>query len=216
MECKICGKEIAEGREYCDECAALVPDEEVIHITKEDIKKLNKKEPRLKADGPFINVEGYAKSLVTNYANILAVIGAVLMYLSPYFSWLKIKTDGRTIKGSMFDIAGKYINDVIALKQPVLIVCGILFIISGIMMLIFSARENIRLLRPYADNYLLRLIPVVFAAAAFIMVITNGAYKNVFKNSHVEGGAGKTMCIIGVIVYILSIVMDKANANSEQ
>lgn len=213
MECKVCGKEIADGKEYCEDCEQLIPDSEVIHVTRDDLKRIKKKEPRLKADGPFIDIEGYARSLITDYANILALVGAVLMYLSPYCCWLKI-TAGKTIKGSLFDIAGKYIDDIIALKQPELAVSCILLILSGIMMLILSARENIRLLRPYADNYIIRFIPVVLSIIAGGIVMLNSEYRNVLKYSSVESGVGKTMCILGIILYVLSIVMSKATEES--
>lgn len=213
MKCKVCGKEIAEDKEYCEECEEIIPDSEVIRVTRDDLKKLKKKEPRLKAEGPFIDIEGYVKSLIKDYSNILALVGAVLMYLSPYCCWLKITAE-KTIKGSLFDISGKYIDEIIALKQPELVVSCILLIISGIIMLILSARENIRLLRPYSDNYILRCVPVFLSIIAGGIVLLNSEYRNVLKYSSVESGAGKTMCILGIIIYVLSLIMSKATEES--
>lgn len=208
MLCKGCGREIAEDREYCEECEVLEQDTEVIHITEDDIKKFNRKEPRLKAEGKFIDIEGYARSLVSNITNLIALAGAVLMYLSPYSCWLFNDSGDGKVRASLFDISGRYVDEVLALKQPVIIFACILLLLSGVMMLVMTARENIRPLRPYADSWFIRLIPVVISIAGYVLVVTDKAYRIVSEYDGVGEGAGRLMCAAAIILYTLSVVLD--------
>lgn len=217
MVCRGCGKEIAEGQEYCEMCAP--PEEEaVIRVTKDDIKKLKKKEPRLKREGPFINVEGYAKSLTTNVTNIMALIGAVLLYLSPFFSWLRRFDEDERVTGSLFDIGGR--NATFSVRHAGLLAVAVLLLLMGLVMLIWSARENIRPLRPMADMYILRLIPAAIGLLAYILVITNRSYNAVLEAAEEVGvkmdrGTGGILCIAGLVVYVLSVIFDITNRNGE-
>lgn len=206
MVCKGCGKEIEDGQEYCDACARVEMETEVIHVTRDDLKKLNRREPRLKADGPFLDLEGYARSLKDNFTNILALLGAVLLYLAPFCSWMKREGQSGTRWGSLFDLGGKRAE--LAVHQNVLIVCSVVILVMAVSMLVFSARENIRPLRPYTDAYLLRLIPVVPGIAAYIVILKNSAYNAALAASGTSPGIGRIICAAGFIVYALSVVFD--------
>lgn len=213
MVCKGCGKEIEDGQEYCGACS-LSAEDNVIRVTKDDIKKLKKKAPRLKSEGPFINVEGYVKSLTSDITNMMALIGAVLLYLSPFFSWLRRGEGSERVKGSLFDVGGK--NAVLSVHHAGLLIAAVLLLLMGIAMLIWSARENIRLLRPMADQYLLRLIPAVIGLLAYILVITNRSYNTVLKAAadakiEMDKGFGGILCVAGLAVYVLSVVFDIVN-----
>ena len=99
MVCRECGKEIADGLDYCTECGAPVEEPIVIKMSKDDIKKANKdldkktKEQRKSTnkdgkgknvigaydesedyEGECINLVGYGKSLGSNINNLLALI----------------------------------------------------------------------------------------------------------------------------------------------
>lgn len=210
--CKGCGKEIEDGQEYCDACAGIEDDAEVIRITRDDLKKLNRKEPRLKAEGLFLDLEGYARSLRGDFTNILALLGAVLLYLAPFCSWMKREDRNGTQWGSLFDVGGK--NAELAVHQNVLIVCSVVILLMAVSMLVFSARENIRPLRPYADAYLLRLIPVVPGIAAYIVILKNSAYSAALAVSGTSPGIGKIICAVGLIVYTLSVIFDRFREKS--
>lgn len=217
MVCKGCGKEIADGQEYCEICSGDA-EEAVIRVTKDDIKRLKKKEPRLKGEGPFINLEGYIQSLTADITNLMALIGAGLLYLSPFFSWLRRFDENERVKGSLFDIGGK--NAVLSIHHAGLLAAAILLLLTGLIMLIWSARENIRLLRPLADSYLLRLIPVGTGLLAYVLVATNRGYNDVLRAAGEAGikmdkGIGGILCIAGLAVYVLSVVFDIVNRNAE-
>ncbi len=209
MVCKGCGKEIEEGQEFCDACANVSEDTTVVRITKDDLKKSKHKEPRLKAEGPFLDLEGYARSLVGKFTNMLALLGAVILYLSPFCAWMKREVEGGKLTASLFDVGGKHAD--LAVHQNILSVCGVVILFVAVVILVFSARENIRPLRPYADSYLLRLIPVVPGIIAYILIIKNSAYCEALLAPNTESGAGNIMCIVGLIIYVLSVIFDRVN-----
>ncbi|MGN0152445.1 MAG: hypothetical protein ACI39Q_08225 [Wujia sp.] len=210
MVCKGCGTEIADGQEYCDACKLSMEEDAVITLTKDDIKKAKKGcQVRLTADGPFINIEGYARSLKSDVTNIMALLGAVLLYLAPFFSWMKRDIEGEQLSGSLFDIGGK--NAALSVHQGVLCVCAVIMIVAGLCMLILSARENIRPLRPFADMYLMRMIPALLALAAYIVVICNKPYRQALAVNGTDNGVGSLFCIVGLIVYTMSVIFSKIN-----
>ncbi len=207
MVCKGCGREIEDGREYCDICAGIEEDTKVVRITRDDLKKMGRKEPRLKPEGPLLDLEGYARSLKGDFTNILALLGAVLLYLAPFCSWMKREGQNGILRGSLFDVGGK--NTELAVHQNVLIVCSVVMLLMAVFMLVFSARENIRPLRPYTDAYILRLVPVVPGIAAYILVMKNSAYREALAISGTASGVGNILCIVGLILYTLSVVFDR-------
>ncbi len=213
MVCKGCGREIEDGREYCDICAGLEADTEVVRITRDDLKKMNRKEPRLKPEGPLLNLEGYAHSLKGNFTNIQALLGAVLLYLAPFCSWMKREEQNVVLRGSLFDVGGR--NAELAVRRNALIVCGVIMLLMAVFMLVFSARENIRPLRPYADFYILRLVPVVPGIAAYIFVVNNSAYREALAISGTVTGVGNILCLAGLILYALSVVFDRFREKSK-
>lgn len=207
MICKECGKEVAENLEYCDSCGAPLKELAAIHISSEKMKELTKKKPRLQADGMLVDLEGYAASLVGNWTNILALLGTILVYCSTTFAWMTRDTvRDEHFTASLFDLAGK--NADIAMKQPILLVYAIGILVMGIFMLIFTARENIRFLRPFADTYVLRLLPALIAIVLYVLVQNNRVYAHMLTLEGYERGIGATLCVIGLFVYCISVVLD--------
>lgn len=238
MVCNNCGKDIPEGNDYCLECGAPLDEPVVIKITKDDIRKANKKDKETKAvkvveeaedvsQRAFIDVAGYLKSLTNNVGNMLALMGAVLLYLSPFMTWLWDKLWDTKSSGNLFDLGGK--NGDMALGTPVIIIFAIVILLTGFAMLILSARENIRPLKPYADNYLIRFIPVIVGIIIFVLIIKNGSYAAAIENigkgiehakqfgvsQNYKGGSGMgpALYLVGLALYAISVFMDMMNRN---
>lgn len=233
MVCNNCGKDIPEGNDYCLECGAPLDEPVVIKVTKDDIRKVNKKDKETKTvkvaedadketQGAFINIAGYLKSLTNNIGNMLALIGAVLLYLSPFMTWLWEKLWDTRSSGNLFDLGSK--NGEMALGKPIITVFAIMVLLTGLAMLALSARENIRPLKPYADNYLVRFIPVLAGVIIFVLIIRNGNYVNAVENidrgieyakqfgvsQNYKGGSGigPALYIGGLVLYAASVFMD--------
>ncbi|MBQ9277818.1 MAG: hypothetical protein IJ224_04200 [Lachnospiraceae bacterium] len=246
MVCKECGKEITdETLGYCPECLAPLEEPVVISMSKEDIKKANKdlekKEKEIqknievvrvkqkedlhlneKYEGPFIDLIGYVKSLGKNFINLLILVGAALIYASPFLPWIWEKLHGVYRKGNLFEMAAK--DSDMALGNKTMAVMGVLLLISGFLMLLISAREHIKSLWKIRYNFIVRLIPVVTSALAFFVVFKNKSYSNAFKamkelkdmakslgHSSVYSygkGIGPILCVAGIGVYVLATIFD--------
>ncbi len=176
-------------------------------------KKALKGETRLKAEGEFFDFSGYLASMKNNISNIIALLGAILVYLSPYMIWLKKTVSGETRQADLLDLAGEYSE--IALNQKSLMVFGIVILVMAICMLILSARESIRPLRPYADNYFLRFIPAIIVVVMFVLVIKNKEYSGEIIKNTVETGVGQVFLVVGVVMYSISVIFDFMNRGNQ-
>lgn len=172
-------------------------------------KKQLKGEPRLKAEGALFDYEGFIRNFTKDFSMTLSFLGAILVYLSPFSTWIK-QTVGKTVtKADLLDIAGK--NGEIALNQNGLFVFGLIIIIVAVSMLILTAREYIRPLRPHADNYFLRFVPVIIAIAMYVLTIKNKAYVAICKYDYIETGLGQIFCVMGIVLYAMSVIFDLMN-----
>lgn len=192
-----------------------IKSEEIIEEEQPIVLNLDKKalkgEPRLKAEGPLFDYEGFIKNLTKDLPQIFAFIGAILVYLSPFTTWLKQTVGKVESKADLLDIAGK--NGDIALAQKSIFVFGIIIILMAVCMIAFTAREYIRPLRPYADNYLLRLVPAVVTIIMYVLVVKNKAYVASCALKYIDTGLGQVFCIMGIALYSMSVIFDFMNRN---
>ncbi len=198
-------KELEEVKEQKSE---ELFDEEQPIVLKLD-KKALKGEPRLKAEGDFFDFTGYLVSIKNDLSCIIALAGAILVYLSPYMTWLKQTIRGEVSKADLLDLAGEFGE--IALNQKSLMLFGILILIMALAMLILTAREHIRPLRPYADNYLIRIAPSVVTLIMFILILKNKMYVAEVAKTVTETGAGQIFLVVGLVLYTISVVFDFMN-----
>ncbi len=199
MICEHCKAEIKDGLDYCMECGEPIEDKVIITSIK-DIP--------LEAQ-PFLDFGGYVKGLTTNPYNIMAFVGAMCLYLSPFFAWIKGNINGKESSADLFDIGAQYGD--FAINKPTITILGILILVAGLGMLAMSGREYIKPLKPYADMLIIRFIPAIFAIAVFAVQLLNKGYKNLCSiyDVSVYKCVGPILCVVGIAIYILSIVMEK-------
>lgn len=206
MKCVKCGMEIPEGMEYCEACKMELEEEQaVIDLTKVDLsKKTHDFEPPQDA----IELEKYGKSLLSSMSNLTALLGAICMYIAPFSTWLSRKLTGQNAKGTLFDLAGTKSD--IGLGEGTLSKAAIMLVIAGILMMIMSAREYMgffQKIRKTKFMIVLRVIPVVLAVPAFLMVIMNKTFHTIVSFSYVHYGLGMWLCLGGIVIYIISILL---------
>ena len=255
MVCKECGKEFDDSLDYCPECGAPANSPVVVSMTKGDIKKAGKNFEKKERDmqkvnraranaqakidaktasyeGPVVNLVGYVKSLFNNSANLIAFMGAILVYLAPFFAWIWYEIQDKKIKADLFfmsgDVIDKYSTD-IKLNQPILFAAAVIILVVGFLMLLMSARAYIKPLWNFRYNYLVRFIPVIVGVADFLLIYFNKVFQakldeikllvDSAKKFGMSGackggiGLGALLFLIGIGLYIISIVIDYLKKN---
>ena len=247
MVCKECGKEITDEKlGYCPECLAPLDEPVVINMSKDDIKKASKdfekkEKERQKNievvkisktvedlhlndnyEGPFINLLGYVKSLVRDFNSLFILIGAILIYASPFLTWIWEKLHNVYKKGNLFEMSSKGAD--LAIGTSVTAMMGVVLLVSGFLMLIISAKEYIKPIWKLRYNFIFRLIPFITSISAVVVIYNNKKYVNKFSSMKefrdmakslgqasvysYGRGIGPVVCLAGIIIYGLATFFD--------
>lgn len=199
MVCKHCGATIEENMDYCMACGESVEEQIIIKSVKELPKEAQ----------PALDFSGYVKSLVKEPYNSIALIGAICLYLSPFFAWVsKTFYDNKTT-GDLFDIAAK--NGDFGIDKGILSLYGTLILVAGVMMLLMSARDYIKFLKPVSENIIVRLVPSVLAIIVFVLILGNNDYTTLVKlcGIKVHNCVGPILLVVGVLIYTISVIMER-------
>jgi magnesium-transporting ATPase (P-type) len=159
--------------------------------------------------GKFFDGRLFIENVKDDVIILLSLISAVLVYLAPFMGWLVKKSGDETIKGSLFDIAGK--SSTLALNQGRMAASGIVLMAVAIMMALFSLRESIRPLKPLADKFILWLVPGILGVVMYFVVVKNLHYASALKSDSVSSGNGNVACMVGVVLYIITVIVEKIN-----
>lgn len=233
MICNNCGKEVEDGLQYCPECSA--PLEEPVILSKDQIKTKKVRytnalgqtpeEAAAAAEdrrliGPFIDIPGYVKKLSSRPDYILALVGAMLVYLSPFIRWIYSSVLEK--KGNLFEIGmnGSKLpldSKIEALGIKWAIPAAILVLIGAFFMLCLSASAEIKPLRKFEGNIVVKLIPWIILAVILFLLFKNESYATACRthgefarnSAGARGGRGEGfyMYLIGLITYAISIPM---------
>ncbi|MDO5127096.1 MAG: hypothetical protein Q4D54_05030 [Eubacteriales bacterium] len=207
MVCKQCGKEILEGKSFCDECLLTLEQEnEVVVLSKETIKKNMKKASRNKA---VVDLTGYVKALTNERLRIVMLVGAILTYLSPFLSWMKsdfnyINEMGKKHSASLFEIGGD--TAVLSLSQRVITWSAILLMIAGFMMLVRSAKDHIPVMQTFLDIRWSAYVPCGVVAVALLWFFINKGVRNAWKTV-IKPDIGILVCLVGIVLYVIANVL---------
>lgn len=183
MVCNNCGKEATEGATFCEGCGAPLEEPVIIKMSKDDIKKANKKynasTPTVDAwVGPAFNFSRYVSDLKNDTTALFALVGALLMYLSPFFSWLWRKNGDVKCAANLFDLSRK--NGDLALNSFVIFLLAVLVILTGISMMIMSASSNLKFMQPYLENKMIYMIPLFVAVIVYVLITANSKYDQAY------------------------------------
>ncbi len=227
MECKNCGKEIKEGMDYCMECGAPIEEPAVITLTKDDLKAAKKKPETPVVTGPFFDFSAYIGNLKSSVSLFLAFLGAILLYLSSFSTWIWYQLFDEKKSANIFDMGIKS-NEMYIGKSSFLIF-GIIVLVTGLLMLVVSASSCIRPLKAFCSSDIKRIflkaLPIIIAVIIFILIWKNDSYVQSYNNiksqidlaqkigahANYNGGrgAGPVLYIAGVALYTLSTLFDR-------
>lgn len=227
MLCKNCGKEIKEGMDYCMECGAPIEEPAVITLTKEQLKAPKKKAEPDAVTGPFFDLSGFVNNLKSSVSMLLAFIGAILLYLSSFSTWLWEQLFDQKKSANIFDLGNK--SGEMYIGKASFLILGIIILITGLLMLIMSADPYIRPLKSFGNSEvkrtILKCVPIIISIIIFILIWKNNLYEQAYNNiknqidfaksigssSNYTGGrgVGPILYICGVALYTLSVLFEK-------
>lgn len=226
MQCNNCGKEIKEGMDYCMECGAPIEEPAVITLTKEDLKATKNKAEPVAVTGPFFDLSGFINGLKSSMSMLLAFVGAILLYLSSFSTWLWDKLFEQKKSANIFDLGNK--SSEMYIGKSSFLILGIIILITGLLMLIISAGSYIRPLRSIGSSegkrIILKCIPLIISIVVFILIWKNNLYEQAYNNinNHIDyaknlgssnytggRGAGPVLYICGVALYAISVLFEK-------
>ena len=176
-----------------------------------------------------IDIVGYFQSVGQDVNLLLAFAGAIMLYLAPFLNWIYEKYFDIKRKASLFELGMKSSmveedGSILATGATIILVLGIVAILVGVWMLLLSASDYIKCLRRFADNPIMRFVPIVVMIVIYIIVMKNQAYvqslhaleSNVrlakqlgtSANYSAGKGIGPVLYIIGLVVYTIGTVGD--------
>lgn len=231
MICNNCGKEVLEGTDYCEFCGAPLNEPIIISAEKAKLKTKSESKNAIAAsdgnDGKFFNLTNYIAALTVESYRVLALVAGLLLYLSPFFTWYWRKTGGEDVKANLFSIARK--NGMLAQGIMKLNFTGVVMLLCGIAMVVYSARNYIRPVVKYSNKKSLWLAIEIISVGAFIITVTDSklkAFISEVKNnvefakalgnesSKCGYGLGFYMAVAALVMFLFALFMGVLN-NSE-
>ena len=234
MICSNCGIEVPEGTDYCEACGA--PLNEPVVISKDmanakPVKKLGNMPTSdiviSQTDGKFININGYISSFSVETYRLVALVAGIAMYLSPFLFWYWKSTGPEKVKQNLFSIARKYGD--MAQGSIRLNIMGILMLLCGVGMILYSARNYIRPVVKYSNKKMLWIGVEIVSIVAFLLAVTDGKFEELIQATKSElefvkalnkggnfgcgYGAGFYLAIIAMILFMLSLFMGILNTS---
>lgn len=226
MICSNCGKEIKDGASYCLECGASIDEPVVLSdVSAKNVdgtSKSGQAKGKAKYDGPFLDFSGYVKSLGNDTSVLVGLLAAILVYLSPFFTWMWIEHFGVKKSANLFELGAK--NGEMAINAGILTVMAILLMLSALDMLAFSGCKYVGPLKSFENNYLVRILPVIMTVIFLIIILNCDNYvlkldsivaqrektAQLGSELNFDGGKGVgiVLLIAGQVLYTISVLID--------
>ena len=208
MNCSICGAMIPDGQMNCPSCGAMV--QQAQPMQQNMIQPMQPMQPVMNQGGinkvsGGSNMNGLVGALKADVMKLVGLIGAFLLFLSPFLSWctLKVSFFGMTESDSanMFGLAGGDTKlGIFVLWGLILVAVAALLVIMDIadfvpaVQSVKSKLENI----PYFELILLGVALIVV-----IIALLNGDIKDIISAADMMGkgshGIGPVFAFLGII-----------------
>lgn len=178
----------------------------------------------------FLNVPAYKKWLKQDIANIISVIGAILITISPFLPWAFYYINDNGTKesdcGSLIFMTKFDLIDFIGDKKGVALMpaFGVVILLVGIILILWDAAQFAPTLRNIKDKITIpafRFICLALVIIATVLAMLNKELKNSMADakeimeeySQVEGVAvysvGPYVAVAGVIIWLIAFVIKK-------
>ncbi|MBR4513957.1 MAG: zinc ribbon domain-containing protein [Lachnospiraceae bacterium] len=219
MICKNCGKEVPDTEQYCPECSAPLIEPVVISKAAAE-KSLEKKKEDAEILGPAFDFSGYINRLAGTPAAVLSLLGALLVYLAPFFRWIYISGNEFYEKANLFDVgknAEKAGKDILALGQAEIGRIAVFILVTAVAMLVFSAYRDIRSLKDNKLMPFIAFVPVIALVILLVLALRNDRFYSAIRQLSAQAkgspdlkgglGIGFYMYIGGGVCYLAACVL---------
>ena len=162
------------------------------------------------AGGAGFNSNKFVMDLKTNYMKVISMVGALLIFISPFFHWLAAKYDGDKEACNMFSLAG----DKKGIDEGIFAFYAIMFLLIGATLICLELADyipalyNIKAKIPSVQ--IVELVLVALALLFWFLAFFNGDLSDVVKagkkylkwldeDGYVRRGLGPIVAMLGVI-----------------
>lgn len=204
MKCSNCGEEVKDGSIYCEYCGADIMDAVVLDsgsldkvkeyekqkkqkekelqrelLKKQEAIKIAEREERRKNRVPFY--ENPASYRICAAAEFFS---AAIMLLIPVFHWVWVRI--KDIENTYYSRFSLW--DLCKAKEPAAIIISVFFVLNGLVMLYFAAKDNIRKIKipdvrvPEFYRFLFRLLPIAVGVLLIIIFTHTAVYERTYQN----------------------------------
>lgn len=225
MNCSVCGATYADGQPVCPNCGA--PAQPVQQPMNPGMAPMGQsmnqmggyQRPMAQAMVLPGGMNGFINSLKTDYMKLIGLIGALLIAISPFFTWyaFKLKSGNESVKRAynLFRCGDK-------MDAGILTFCGIMFILMGVVLILWEMSDYVPSFAnikakvvgvPYIELILVGIVLLFFLLAFFngefsdILEAGKDSIKEAKKWEYLPGkvsgyskrGIGSYIALIGVI-----------------
>lgn len=185
MKCNVCQVEIPEGQDFCPECGESIF--EAIVMSSEDVKKTEEKgiiKPKVNKSATKNNDFHKGITVSSNLSELLkndktsafGLIGAILIIISPFFTWIWQRQVENKISVSLFMNTKLMGFDSFQMK-----LYGIVIIILGAILILLIVGEFIPLINKYSKSILWKKLILMVGVVLLIAILKNKEFHSAYE-----------------------------------
>lgn len=258
MNCTMCNSVVPEGQSYCPKCGQYVkqikygknivnpnvpkpqatpeemPVKEPALEKKEQKKQQQKKTPEVKPPvvkltADKFNVNTAVKSLTGDITKMASMLGALFIFISPFFRWysykyLNVKAQVRDDDyANIFKLSTEqYADNKLFIFFAILMIAVALVLLFTEIVDLIPALANIRRMVPYLPE-IVGIAAALLVLFLWVLVFFNGNIMDLIHNGeaiiatkkeylgggigHSNHGLGPIICLIGIVISIAKKVL---------
>lgn len=232
MNCSICGTVIPNGQTNCPSCGAMVQQAQPMQPNMAQPMQPNMAQPMqpnmgqpmqpnmgqpmqpaqpamnqggFKNIASGANMNGLMGALKSDVMKLVGLVGALLLFLSPFLSWCTIKVSffgmSESDSASLFGLAG---GDT---KIGICVLWGLIILVAAVVLIIMDIADYVpavQTVKSKIENIpFLELIVLGVALIAVIIALLNGDVKDLISAADMMGkgshGIGPVFAFLGII-----------------
>ena len=209
MNCTICGAQIPMGQPNCPNCGAMVQQQaqpmgqpvQPMGGYQQPMGGYQQPMGQPQQMGGGVNANAIIGALTGDIMKLIGLIGAFIIFITPFFTWLKVEFWGEKGSENLFGIAD-------AEDYGIFILYGILLLVVGAALIIWDLADYIPVLG--AVKGILSKVPfleLILCAVALLVVILSLAHGDLNETLDlVKDWGGEASRGIGPVIGFIGII----------